>query len=664
MSSLPARIGAPRGAYPEREDPRLSWLDRAGERAAGVVIRRLRVLRRRWHRLPRLVAAQGRRLRHLDDREILGAAADLRPLLRREGFREELVARSFALVREAARRAVGMSHFDVQLIGGWVLLNGMVAEMETGEGKTLTATLPACTAALAGLPVHIVTVNDYLAGRDAEWMGPIYRALGLTVGVIVHGLTPEARRAAYACDVTYCTNKEVTFDYLRDRIVLGRTPNRIQLQLERLRGEPARLHRLLHRGLHYAIVDEADSVLADEARTPLIISGGAGGSPAEVDLYETSLALALELRAGRDYRIEERERLVHITRAGQSLLEECARGLGGVWSGPRRREELVRQALTALYLFHRDKHYLVKDGKVQIVDEYTGRVMGDRSWEHGLHQLIETKEGVTLTAQHDPLARISYQRFFRRYLLLAGMTGTAREVAGEMWSVYRLPVVRVPTNRTLRRRSLGERVYSTAEAKWRSIVARIAEVHRSGRPALVGTRSVAASEHLSRLLTQAALPHQILNARQDREEAEIVARAGEPGRITVATNMAGRGTDIRLAEGVAGRGGLHVIATERHEARRIDRQLFGRCGRQGDPGTYETFVSLEDEITAVYSPRLWRTLGGALAGASRRLEPWVAALTVRRAQRAAERLHSQMRRELLRVDEQLESALAFSGRPE
>ncbi|HXF83441.1 MAG TPA: preprotein translocase subunit SecA [bacterium] len=643
----------PRGAYAEREEPREGWLDRTGRRLAGEAVRRWRGRPGRWEAIAGRVERAGRALAEMSDRRLREVAAELRARLRAEGFREDLVARAFALVRETAARTVGERPYDVQVIGGRVLLAGMVAEMETGEGKTLAATLPACTAALAGIPVHVITVNDYLASRDAAWMGPIYRALGLRVGTIVHGLDPEARSAAYACDVTYGTNKEVAFDYLKDRIALRDQPSRLRLQLERLLGEGARPRRLLLRGLHFAIVDEADSVLVDEARTPLIISGGGEGAP-EQRMYETALALARRLEPGRHVVIEGAQRAIRYTAAGEAHLTEMAQPLGGFWQARHRREELVRQALTALYLFERDRHYIVQDGKVAIVDEFTGRLMPDRSWEHGLHQLIEAKEGVPLTNPHDALARISYQRFFRRYLRLAGMTGTAREVAAELWAVYGLAVVSIRPNRPLRRRALPDRIYRTGEARWAAVADRIAEVHRSGRPVLVGTRSVAASEHLSAILTARGLAHQVLNARQDREEAEIIARAGGLGQITVATNMAGRGTDIRLGPGVGARGGLHVIATERHEAGRIDRQLFGRCGRQGDPGSYEAIVSLQDELFTVYGGRLGRWL--AHLGLGR--------LAVRRAQRTAERLHARMRRDLLKVDEQLDTALAFSGRRE
>lgn len=663
MSSPALRAEVPLGAYPERLERPPGSLDRLAARALAPMLRRRLERRRRWSHVPALVGRHGQELSRLGDDEILASAGTLGLELRIGGFGDDLVARAFALVREVAGRTLGERHFDVQLIGGRALLEGVVAEMETGEGKTLTATLAACTAALAGIPVHIITVNDYLARRDAEWMGPIYRALGLTVGVVVHEKDHTARRAAYGCDVTYVTNKEVTFDYLRDRLAIGPRVSRTLLQLERLAGDETRAGKLVLRGLCYAIVDEADSVLIDEARTPLIISGG-GGASDQHRVYATALALADRLATGRDFVIDGRDRAVRLTDDGGLRLDELAEPLGGVWAGRRRREELVSQALTALHLFHRDRHYIVRDGKVHIIDEFTGRLMSDRSWEHGLHQLIEVKESCPITAKHDALARISYQRFFRRYLRLAGMTGTAREMTAELWSVYRLAVVSIPTNRPLHRRRSLDRVYRTAEDKWRAVVARIAVLHREGRPILVGTRSVSASEHLSGLLAAVELPHRVLNARQDKEEADIVARAGEPGRITVATNMAGRGTDIRLTPGVVERGGLHVLATERHEAGRIDRQLFGRCGRQGDPGSYEALVSLEDEIVAVYAGRIERWLAGLATRTPGRAGDWLAALVVRRAQRAAERLHSRMRRDLLRHDEQLETALAFAGRPE
>jgi preprotein translocase subunit SecA len=502
--------------------------------------------------------------------------------------------------------------------------------------------------------VHVITVNDYLAERDAATLRPVYEALGLTVGCVKHGMEPEARRAAYRCDVVYCSNKEITFDYLRDRLALGGKPRPIAQRIDALAGAGG-ASKLLLRGLQFAIVDEADSVLIDEARTPLILSSPVDAEKEE-SVYRQALDIARALEPAH-YRIEDSA--VELTAAGTERVRALAQPLGGIWSGPRRSELFVRQALTALHLFDRDKHYLVRDDKVQIIDEYTGRLMPDRSWEQGLHQLIEIKERCEVTAQRDTLARISYQRFFRRYVHLCGMTGTAAEIAGELRAVYRLRVARIPTNRPIQRNRKPAHYFGPADAKWRAVVRTIVACNAAGQPVLVGTRSVAASEELAARLDAAGVRYRLLNARQDRDEAEIVAQAGEPGCVTVATNMAGRGTDIRLAPGVVERGGLHVIATELHDAARIDRQLYGRCGRQGDPGSFEAILAVEDDLIKSFArvahaglarfERIPASLGGALF----RLAQW-----------RAERTHSRTRRDLLDQDDSLGDMLAFSGRGE
>jgi preprotein translocase subunit SecA len=662
-ADLTLASASPLAAYPEQHVDRLGWLDRAAQRLTAPIERS--VAARHALRTP-IVAMVDRAAVELKGRglnELRRAADRLKAALRREGMRDDLVAASFALVREVAAQTIGMRHFDVQLRGGWILLNGMVAEMETGEGKTLTATLPACTAALAGFPVHVITVNDYLTARDAELMRPVYAALGLSVGVVVHGGDPTSRRAAYCCDIAYCTNKELTFDYLRDRIALGSHANRVQLQVERIAGNESRASKLVLRGLFFAIVDEADSVLVDEARTPLIISGR-GDSGGAREMYEGALGLAERLTPGEHFSLDARERQAHLTDAGREKLEEWAVALPGVWSGRRRREELVGRALAALHLFVRDTHYLVQDDKIQIIDEYTGRVLADRTWELGLHQMIEAKEGCAISDQQTSLARMTYQRFFRRYLHLAGMTGTASEIAGELWSVYRLPVVRVPTNRPVQRKDLGERVHASEREKWNAIARRVRELHLQGRPVLVGTRSVGASELLSALLTTHGVSHRLLNARQDKEEAEVVAQAGQRGKVTVATNMAGRGTDIALAKGVVELGGLHVIASELHESRRIDRQLFGRCARQGDPGSFEAIVSAEDDLLRTYLGPAARWVARHRGIAGKTIGQRLLRRLLRIAQQRAEASHARIRRDLLRSDEQLGDMLAFSGRGE
>ena len=662
-SAAMLRPGIAVGEYPQKDDIRDGWLDRTAAAITGSLRQHLHGRSHRYMRFVNEVNKLSEDLDSLDDDGLRARVTQLRQRLYSEGLRDELVSESFGLIREFASRRLGMRHHDVQLFGGRAMLNGMIAEMETGEGKTMTATLPACTAALAGIPVHIVTVNDFLVARDASWMGPVYHALGLTVGTITEDMGPEQRRAAYACDVTYCTNKQLVFDYLKDRLLLGQESRRLHMQLEGLYKDRPRTSRLLMRGLCFAIVDEADSVLVDEARTPLIISSKGDGAQEEYT-YREAIRIARTLQPKRDFTVRVRDKHVDLTDFGRANIRHQARSLGGLWAGAKRREELVGQALAALHLYHADVHYLLKDGKIQIIDEYTGRVMPDRAWERGLHQMIETREGCEISGRQETLARISYQRFFRRYLRLAGMTGTAREIAGELWSVYRLNVVSIPTDRPMQRQSVPNRVFVNADDKWTEIVNTVRNLHEQQRPVLIGTRSVADSEHLDRLLTTAGLPHHVLNARQDQEEAQIIAQAGQPGRITVATNMAGRGTDIRLAPGVADAGGLYVLATSRHEARRIDRQLSGRGGRQGDPGSFQTIMSLEDDLVKEYFGDILTGLFKRWGKGGKPLPLWLGKPIVGFAQSSAERHHSRIRRELLKLDDNLGDMLAFSGRTE
>ncbi len=642
--------------YPERAEKSDSWTDGIETVVKTVPAVFGRMLARRANlRLVAAVNALESELRQATDGDLKTEANELRVALRRTDLDFALVARCFAVVREASRRELGMRHHDVQVRGGHALLHGAVVEMATGEGKTLTATLAAATVALSGRPVHVVTVNDYLAERDATTMSPLYRRLGLTTGVITHDLQPEQRRAAYACDITYASNKEIAFDYLRDRIALGNRPSNLRLklgQLERDRHD----RQVVMRGLHFALVDEADSVLIDEARTPLIISHETDATNERL-WAEAALELASKLEEGVDYRVLKDERRIELLEAGRANVVAMGERLGGIWRSRIRCEHSVRQALSAMILFRRGDHYLVQDGKVQIVDEYTGRIMADRSWSDGLHQLVEAKEGCEITGRKVPLARMTYQRFFRRYERLAGMTGTAREVVPEFRSVYGLDIAEIPTNLPLRRTEFSTRICATEDAKLQMIVERTRRLHQEGRPVLIGVRSVMASEAVSAALTDAGLEHELLNAENDRQEAEIIAAAGQSGRVTVATNMAGRGVDIRLGPGVAERGGLHVILSERHDAGRIDRQLEGRCGRAGDPGTTERILSREDALLELASPRavaLLRYLPGRLA--------YRLGLSLfDRAQRRAERSHFRARAALLKQDSKLGGLLAFSG---
>ena len=622
------------------------------------------VPRRRWllRRAERIVSLE-KDLADLTDHKLRERAFEMRDIFRlhRDGPNE--LDRAFAVIREVAARQIGETPFTVQVAGGLALARGCVVEMATGEGKTLTATLPATVAGWRGRGCHIITVNDYLAKRDAEWMGRVYRFCGLRVAHIEQPMAPDDRRQAYLADITYCTNKEVTADFLRDRLVAGRLRGSSSALLAKIAGDGrSPLERLVQRGLNFAVVDEADSVLVDEAVTPLIISGPAP-NPEQTQAFRQAVRAVAELSAPSDYAANTRYREVDLTAQGRRHLATLAASLPGIWQGARRREELATKALVAREFYLKDKHYVVTDGKVVIVDDFTGRIMPDRTWRDGLHQAIEAKEGLEITPPKDTYARISFQRFFRLYRHLAGMTGTAREAIAEFWQIYNLPVVVVPTHRPCRREVLPDLVLPDKTAKWQRLVEEISRVHRAGRPILVGTRSVRDSEHLSSLLQAGHLDHQVLNAVRHRQEAQIVAGAGQPGRITVATNMAGRGTDIKLGRGVAERGGLHVIAAERNESGRIDRQLFGRCARQGDPGTAQAVVSLEDEFVSRYASGLTTYLRKRSARASANVSSAVTKAAFRLAQGRAERLALQQRKAVMNADHWLEENLGFAGRP-
>jgi preprotein translocase subunit SecA len=644
--------------YAERPDPRQHWLDPievALTAAPSALARRLR----RWRRgrLVHRVAALEPEMLAAADPVLQRRCRGLRSLMCRRGLDEALVVELFALVREISRRTVGLRHHDVQILAGLSMVWGAVVEMDTGEGKTLTAALPAAAAAFAGMPVHIVTVNDYLAARDHQTLSPIYQFLGLSTGVVTNEMSPVEKAGIYARDIVYASNKDIAFDYLRDRIAFGFHPNFLRTRLREFAGEAGGGQHVVMRGLHFAIVDEADSVLIDEARTPLIISKETDAGE-ERQWAGQAFRLIEDLEPDRHYRLNPEERRIEVTDSGRERLAEKGEAMGGIWLNRIRREEGARQALSAVHLFRNGEHYLVLEGKVQIVDEYTGRIMPDRSWSDGLHQLIEFKEGCETTSRKLPIARMTYQRFFRRYLTLCGMTGTAREVSGEFWSVYRLGVVRIPTNLPSRRQRLGATFCAGQDEKWQTIVERVKALNSAGRPVLIGTRSVVASNTLSRCLTDAGLDHTVLNAEHVAEEAGIIARAGQRGRITVATNMAGRGVDIAVEADLLDQGGLHVILSERHDAGRIDRQMEGRTARRGEPGTTETVLSLEDPLLELLHPRLSRLLSGFR---SRALQPRIGALLFHLAQKRAERAHSRDRKNLLAQDGRLGVLLAFSG---
>ena len=562
-----------------------------------------------------------------------------------------------ACVGEACRRRLGLWPHPVQFAGARALLRGCLAEMQTGEGKTLVAVITAAAMAGSGASVHVISTNDYLARRDCEEMSPVFDFFGLTAGCVTGEMKEDARRMAYANPVCYASGKEVVFDYLKDRLAgHGVLPRSVAQVHDLVLGERAGRPAPLIPALHFAIVDEADSVLIDEARTPMILSKES--APIfEPEMLAWAVSSARRLQAGQHFRIGEARQLDLLPGAVDACPTLPA-GVRPVWQAVTWREHLLSQALTALHLYHRDQHYILAEDKVQIVDESTGRVMPDRSWEQGLHQLIETKENVKTTQGRDTLARMTYQRFFRRYYLLSGLTGTAAEASRELWSVYRLRVCRIPPDRPNRRTPLPGRCLDTLPAKWAAVAEDACDAAARGQPVLIGTRSVQASEQIAAELQRRGIHHVVLNARQDAEEAQIVAMAGESGRITVATNMAGRGTDIRPDAKARAGGGLHVILTEFHESPRIDRQLFGRSGRQGEPGTVRAIVSVQDALFEGQSGVVLRWLARN-SGASQR---GLLRAVVRRAQVRAEKRAYKVRLQTLKHDRELHRLIGFAGR--
>lgn len=568
-------------------------------------------------------------IRKLSDADLAAKTPHFKERLDRGETLDDLLPEAFAVVREASLRVLGLRPFDVQLIGGIVLHQGKIAEMKTGEGKTLVAVLPAYLNALTGDGVHIVTVNDYLARRDTHWMGGIFNLLGMRVGTIIHGLRDEERRWAYNADVTYGTNNEFGFDYLRDNMKFS-------------------LSDYVQRDFNFAIVDEVDSILIDEARTPLIISGPAEES---TNLYYILNRVAQQLKRDQHFTVDEKARSVLITEEGIAKAEKLL-NLDNIYD-PRNIEVLhhLNQALKAHQLFQRDDEYIVKDGQVIIVDEFTGRLMPGRRYSDGLHQALEAKEGVRIESENQTLATITFQNYFRMYKKLAGMTGTADTEAEEFKKIYNLEVMVIPTHKKMIRVDYPDVIYKTAEEKFQAAVEEIKECHDRGQPVLVGTTSIEKSEHLSKLLKREGISHEVLNAKHHEKEAEIVAQAGQFGHVTIATNMAGRGTDIVLGPGVVEQGGLHILATERHEARRIDNQLRGRSGRQGDPGSSRFYLSLEDDLLRIFgSDRIKGLMGRMGMDDGQPIEHRMVSNAIEKAQMRVEAHNFDIRKHLLEYD--------------
>ena len=572
----------------------------------------------------------GPEMEKLSDEELKQKTFEFKDRYAKGESLDDMLPEAFAVCREASTRVLGMKHYREQLIGGTVLHQGRIAEMKTGEGKTLVATLPVYLNAIAGKGVHVITVNDYLATRDKEWMGQLYEFLGLTTGVIVHGLTNDQRREAYNADITYGTNNEFGFDYLRDNMVIYKE-ERVQ------------------RPLHYCIVDEVDSILIDEARTPLIISGAGSKS---TDLYKIADFFVKKLREEEDYTIDEKAHAAMLTDKGVAEAEKAFGIENYADANNMELQHHITQALKANYVMKRDKDYMVKDDEIAIVDEFTGRLMEGRRYSDGLHQAIEAKEGVKVQRESKTLATITFQNYFRMYTKLAGMTGTALTEETEFREIYGLDVVVIPTHRPVQREDHSDLVFKTAKGKYDAIVEEIIETHKTGQPVLVGTTSIEKSEYLSSLLKKKGVPHKVLNARYHEQEAEIVSHAGELGNITIATNMAGRGTDIKLGEGVLEVGGLKIIGTERHESRRIDNQLRGRSGRQGDKGHSRFYISLEDDLMRIFgSEKLQAVVDRLGLEETEAIESKMVTKSIENAQKKVEGNNFDIRKTLLGYDD-------------
>jgi len=641
--------------------PALKGLDARVNSAIGMYKRRRSVLAELREEAEKIDARAGEWL-ELSDATLHERLMEFREQFRRGGKEvERLVAPALAAIREAADRKLGLRPFIVQLMGALALHRGQLAEMATGEGKTLTAGVAGVLAGWTKHPCHVVTVNDYLVQRDAEWLRPLYTFCGVRVGFVTGPMDPGERVKGYGADLTYVTSKELLADFLRDRLRLGSVTDPTRRLIRHLLApRTAAQDGLVMRGLHTGIIDEADAVLIDEAVTPLIISAQRKNEILQ-EAGRIANAIVQDLEREADYRTNLRYREIELTDSGRTKVAARCSELPGLWRGHDRRLELLQQALVAREFFQRDKQYIITDGKIVIVDEFTGRQMPQRTWRQGLHQAIEAKENLPISDPTETIARLSFQRFFRCFERLAGMTGTAREASGEFWQIYKLPVVRIPTNRPCIRAHWPDRVFVDDRSKWLAVANEVEGLHATGRPILVGTRSVASSEKLAALLAERGLDFRVLNAVRHQEEAAVVALAGEPGHITIATNMAGRGTHIKLGHGVAALGGLHVLATERHESGRVDRQLFGRSARQGDPGSARAFVSAEDELIRRYLPKplqemLKRSLQGRVP-----VSQSIAQTCFAVAQRKAQRIAFKQRAGVLRTDTWLDEALSFAG---
>ncbi len=655
--SLPAlNYQATRAIQP---DPLHQGLDRSVHQLIGLY-RRRKGLVQDWQQMAHNILQQSYLLQDISDQELKQRLLQLKQIYRRQKKDDpDLQQQAFSLLTETAARTLGMRPYEVQILAAIALFHGYLAEMATGEGKSLTACFPAIIAAWKAKPCHIITVNDYLAERDTEELGAFYRFCDVSTGWVGSTMETTERKQGYAADVVYTTSKELLADFLRDQLQLrnGQTAER-QLLRQTIDPHNRSNEMRVMRGIDTAIIDEADSVLIDEAVTPLIISQ-AQGNDSFLEAIVTVQKITETLTVNADYQVDQRYREINLTQAGEAKIATLAIKLPDLFQNEQRRKELVLTSLAAREFYQRDNNYVVTDDKVVIVDEFTGRMMPGRSWRQGLHQAIEARENLPLSNPNETLARLSFQNFFRMFKNLCGLTGTAREVATEFWDIYKLPVLSIPTHRPCQRKILKSQFFPDQQSKWQAICAEISTCRDSGQPVLVGTRSLSSSENLAKLLEQKYIPYQLLNALNHREEAEIIASAGELEQVTIATNMAGRGADIKLGDGVAQLGGLHVILSEHHESERIDRQLLGRCARQGDPGSVRTHASLEDDLLQKNGSKLLLKILENRISTEKKGTQLFNKL-IRQAQKASQKTAYQQRKTVLETDKQLDKLLSFA----
>ncbi|MDA3903968.1 MAG: DEAD/DEAH box helicase [Desulfuromusa sp.] len=656
MSGLPLHYQISSSMRPE---PLHKGLDRSIHQLLGRY-RRRKGLMQSWQKQAEEVLQQTSQLQKLSDQELKQQLMQLKKIYRRrKKGPADSPREAFALITEAAFRSMGMRPYEVQILAAIALLHGSLVEMATGEGKSLTACFPAILTAWEGRPCHVITANDYLAERDAKELTPLYNFCGISVSWVDGTMAAASRKQSYSTDVVYTTSKELLADFLRDRLQMRdcQTPER-QLLQQAIDPCDQSNETLVMRGIDTAIIDEADSVLIDEAVTPLIIAKPQANH-FFLDAIQAAQTITAELTLEKDYRVDSHYREISLTKAGATVIARKSETLSGLFQNESHRNELILTTLRAREFYHRDNNYVIVDDQVIIIDEFTGRMMPGRSWQQGLHQAIEARENLPLSNPNETLARLSFQQFFRLFRNLSGLTGTAREVANEFWDVYRLAVVSIPTHRPCQRKIFKSRYYSDQNKKWREICTEIVNCQATGQPVLVGTRSLSASKKLAEMLDQRQLSYQLLNALNHRQEAKIIATAGQRGEVTIATNMAGRGADIKLGHGVAQLGGLHVILSEPHESKRIDRQLLGRGARQGDPGSVRTYASLDDELLQKNDSGLLLTILGkrlACAGEGRLFFNKL----LNQAERSAQKIAFQQRKSVLETDNQLNDALSFA----